>query len=166
MTQQYPGGYYPPNPNIPGLPPAPTPPQQRRRWPWVVGGVIAFFVLVGSCNAANRPTNTGQPYYGPAGAPTAAAPTSPGAPPVKSGPLTQFGDGQYEVGVDVVAGRYKTPGSGEPGIWGACYWERAKNDSGDFSSIISNENLQGPGTVALKPGEFFKTNGGCNWTKQ
>lgn len=165
MTAQFPGGYYP-NPNIPGIPPAPMPPKQRRRWPWVIGGIVAFFVLVGACNSA-RPSNTGQPYYGPSGSTAGAtARKGPATPAKPSGPLTQFGDGQYEVGVDIAAGRYKTPGSGGSGIMESCYWERAKNDSGDFGSIISNENLQGPGTVSLKAGEFFKTNGGCNWTKQ
>ena len=31
-------------------------PKKKRRWPWVVGGVFAFFLVVGSCNAALNPT--------------------------------------------------------------------------------------------------------------
>jgi hypothetical protein len=65
-----------------------------------------------------------------------------------------------------VPGRYKTPGSGGSGILDSCYWERAKNDSGEFSSIISNDNLNGPGSITVKSGEFVKSNGGCVWTKQ
>lgn len=162
-TPQYPVPPYSPY----GYPGHAQPPNNKKtpKWPFIVGGLIAFIVLVGACGGS-RTTTSSAPYYGPAGttaAPTAAAQQAPAKP---AGPLTQFGDGTYEVGVDVTPGRYKTPGSGGEGIWESCYWERAENDTGDFGSIISNENLQGPGTVTLKKGEFFKTNGGCKWTKQ
>jgi hypothetical protein len=39
-----------------------------------------------------------------------AAKTDSAAPAKPAGPATQFGDGTYQVGVDVAAGRYKTPG--------------------------------------------------------
>ena len=164
-----------PPPYVPA-PSGPPPKQRRARWPWVVAATAVLLIGFGSCGASTRTSSDTPPYYGPSGSTAVAkggasvakgAPAAPAAPaPAPSGPLTRFGDGTYEVGVDVAAGRYKTPGSGEPGIWGSCYWERSKNDSGSFDSIISNENLQGPGSVSLKPGEFFKTNGGCQWTKQ
>jgi len=88
--------------------------------------------------------------------------TSPAKP---AGPATSFGDGTYEVGVDVVAGRYKTQGPTDD-LFKNCYWQRTKDDSGQFRSIIANGNTQGPGSVTIKAGEFFQTSGGCNWAKQ
>ena len=138
-------------------------------WPYIAGAVVLVLGIIGACSPSSTSSrgSSGAPYRGPGGgatvattAPGHAAPAATAAAAKPSGPLTAFGDGTYEVGVDVAAGRYKTPG----GSW--CYWERARNDSGDFGSIISNDNLQGPGTVSNRPGEFFKTSGGCQWTKQ
>ncbi|MFE0509280.1 hypothetical protein [Streptomyces sp. NPDC058964] len=58
------------------------------------------------------------------------------------------------------AGTYKTAGPDDE--WG-CYWERAKDASGEFGSIIANNNLDGPGRVPLNSGEYFKTNRCQEW---
>ena len=47
-----------------------------------------------------------------------------------------------------------------------CYWQRTKDDSGDFNSIIANDLFKGPGSVTVKKGEFVKLTGGCTWNKQ
>ena len=88
--------------------------------------------------------------------------TASGAP---AAPATQIGDGTYQVGVDMVARRYKTPGPTDD-LFKNCYWERTRDDSGQFGSIIANDNTHGPGSVTVKSGEFFQTSGGCVWTKQ
>jgi hypothetical protein len=81
----------------------------------------------------------------------------------KPGPATSFsGEGEYVVGEDIKAGTYKT--AGPDGGFG-CYWERAKNASGEFASIIANNNLNGPGRVTLNSGEYFKTNRCQAWQK-
>ena len=90
----------------------------------------------------------------------AAAPTPPG------GAATSIKDGTYEVGKDIAAGRYKTPGPPTNATIKDCYWQRTKDDSGELQSIISSGDAQGPGSVTVKAGEFFQTSGGCNWTKQ
>lgn len=113
-----------------------------------------------SAPAASAPAYDSLPTY------EAPAPAVEQAPVLPSGPLTTFSDGTYEVGVDVEPGRYKTPGSGGSGIFESCYWERASNDSGEFSAIKANDNITGPGSITVKSGEFVKTNGGCVWTKQ
>ncbi|MFD1047546.1 hypothetical protein ACFQ1S_19370 [Kibdelosporangium lantanae] len=59
---------------------------------------------------------------------------------------------------DIPAGRLKTTGSSH------CYYARLKNDSGDFNAIIANNNLNGPGSVTVKAGEFFEVEGTCEWT--
>lgn len=77
---------------------------------------------------------------------------------------TSFGDGTYLVGTDIAAGSYKTKGDSDFGV--GCYWERAKDDSGEFGSIISNDYADGPSRVTIKTGEYFKASGGCTWDKQ
>ncbi|WP_240926383.1 hypothetical protein [Streptomyces sp. JB150] len=79
------------------------------------------------------------------------------------GPATRFsGEGEYSVGEDIKAGTYKTVGPEDE--WG-CYWERAKDASGEFGAIIANNNLQGPGRVTLNDGEYFKTNRCQEWQR-
>lgn len=81
----------------------------------------------------------------------------------KPGPATTFpGEGEYLVGEDIKPGTYKTAGS-EDEL--GCYWERAKNASGEFGSIIANNILNGPGRVTLNKGEYFKTNRCQEWKK-
>jgi hypothetical protein len=81
----------------------------------------------------------------------------------KPGPATSLsGEGEYVVGEDIQAGTYKTAG---PEDEFGCYWERAKDASGEFDAIIANNNLNGPGRVTLNSGEYFKTNRCQEWTK-
>lgn len=97
--------------------------------------------------------------------PVPAAPAPPPAP-VETGPASSVSDGTYQVGVDVVAGRYKTDGPGSTSIMDSCYLQRSKDDSGEFGSIIANDNVTGPSSVTVKKGEFVTFRGGCTWTRQ
>lgn len=99
----------------------------------------------------------------PSQAPVAAAPAAPAAP---AGPATEASAGTYEVGVDLAAGRYKTPGPGSKEVLDSCYYARRKDDSGNLSAVIANQIVQGPSTVTIKKGEFLELSGGCTWTKQ
>lgn len=76
-----------------------------------------------------------------------------------SGPASVIAEGQYEVGVDVVAGKYRTAGPNE-NVTGMCYVERARNASGELGAIISNDLVRGPKTITIKVGEFV-TNTDC-----
>ncbi len=81
----------------------------------------------------------------------------------EAGPLSSIsGDGEYLVGEDMKAGTYKTAG---PGDEFGCYWERAKDASGELDSITANNNLDGPGRVTVNHGEIFKTNDCLDWSK-
>jgi hypothetical protein len=83
-------------------------------------------------------------------------------PKGENGPQTAFsGDGQYLVGEDIKPGTYKTAGADGS----SCYWARLKNASGEFTSIIANDNIQGQTRVALKKGEFFETSGCQDWKR-
>lgn len=76
------------------------------------------------------------------------------------GPLVEFGAGTWEVGVDVVAGKYKTLGSDN------CYWARLRNNDGSTDDIIDNNIGAGPQTVTIKDGEYFETQRCGTWTRQ
>jgi hypothetical protein len=147
------------------------PPAPKKKWPWVVGGIVGFLVLVSAINGGSKSTPTVGVQPSASGAvnaqPADQAQLVPSqAPAAPAGPGTTMGAGTYEVGPDIVPGRYKTQGSGKEGFFGSCYFQRAKNDSGEFSAIISNDFFQGPGSVTVKKGEFLKLTGECVWTKQ
>ncbi|WP_225839960.1 hypothetical protein [Streptomyces sp. NK08204] len=159
-------------------------PAGRRRG-WLRYGAVALvslFIGVG-IGSGDGSADTGKGAAGTEAAPrptvtvteTAAAAGSKPAPTVtrtvtakpkktqKSGPVAGFsGEGEYLVGEDIKAGTYKT--AGPDGEWG-CYWERAKDASGEFGSIIANDNLEGPGRVTLNQGEYFKTNRCQEWKR-
>lgn len=76
-----------------------------------------------------------------------------------------FGSGSYEVGVDIPSGTFKTDGPPEESVIDGCYWERAKNASGDFGAIIANDYITGPSRVDVEAGEIIKFTGDCGWYK-
>jgi hypothetical protein len=69
-----------------------------------------------------------------------------------------FGDGSYQVGVDVQAGTYHTNGAGD-----LCY-----ADTTDASGAILDQEVQhGPVTFVIDPGaNIFKSSGCGTWTKR
>jgi hypothetical protein len=107
-------------------------------------------------------TATGDPKA----ATTKAATTKPAPaepkPTKKPGPPASFdGDGEYLVGEDIAPGTDRTAGPADFG----CYWERDRDSSGEFKSIIANDNLSGSGRVTVRKGEIFKTQGCQTWKK-
>lgn len=66
-----------------------------------------------------------------------------------------FGNGVWEVGVDIQPGKYKTAGSAD------CYWKKG-DPTGE---IIDNEIVHGPATVIIEPSVFTFTSNRCGtWT--
>ncbi|GHH95060.1 hypothetical protein [Streptomyces capillispiralis] len=171
-----------------GTPTGPgQPAHSRRRWlKYGAVALVSLFVGVGigagsgsadtveetgDSKAAPRPTVTitetaGAEAPEPAPTVTETVTETVTAKPKKTkkpGPATRFsGDGEYLVGEDMKAGTYKTAGPADE--WG-CYWERAKDASGEFEAIITNNNLTGQGRVTLNNGEYFKTNGCQEWKR-
>jgi hypothetical protein len=84
--------------------------------------------------------------------------TQPPAAP--AGPATTVGDGVYQIGADVAAGRYKTtgPSDGMP-----CYY--AILNSTSATDIATNNVLQGAGYLTAPAGKYPQLTGGCTWTK-
>ncbi|MFF0108867.1 hypothetical protein [Streptomyces hirsutus] len=173
-----------------GTPTGPArPPKQRGRWlKYGAVALVSLFIGVGIGSSGDgtaaadpaaagtksgpRPTATVTETAKAADdgdakpAPTVTETETVTAKPKKTkepGPATSFsGEGEYVVGEDIKAGTYKTAGA--DGDFG-CYWERAKDASGEFGSIIANNNLNGPGRVTLNTGEYFKTNRCQEWKR-
>ncbi|MGW5433343.1 hypothetical protein ACWET9_40165 [Streptomyces sp. NPDC004059] len=176
---------HPPNPATPHwatqhpttYTPAPQPAKPSRRTAWLTHGAVAAVALClgaaaggggakGDGNAAAAPaaTVTATAKAAAAPAPTVTATkTVTAKPPKPKGPATTVaGDGEYLVGTDMKPGTYRTAGPDNSPL---CYWERAKDSTGDFDSIIANNNLQGSGRVTVHKGEVFKTTGCQKWAK-
>ena len=170
----------------PGLPAqAPKPPKNPRRWPWGVGGLAVGLLVGGAIASATVPsTAVTAAASAPARTVTVTAPpppprtitvTVPAPPPETvtveaprstaagpSGPLTTFGEGTWEVGVDIAPGKYKTTGS--TGI--SCYYARLKQNDGSLHDIIDNNIQDGPVTVVIKSSDgYFETRGCEDWVK-
>ncbi|MDP9609482.1 hypothetical protein [Streptomyces demainii] len=67
------------------------------------------------------------------------------------------GDGTLQVGTDVRPGTYRTTGNTN----GMCYWERAKNSSGQPDAILANDNVTGSSYVTIKASDKIFTSQGC-----
>lgn len=151
----------------------------------LVLGVVAVFIIIGSiinASGGSQPSSgvqdefTGQATTD-AALPTQAAevpvtpaPTPPPAPqptdpPKPAGPASSMDEGTFVVGTDIVAGTYKTSGPNGDNPVG-CYWERLKDTSGNFESIIANDISKGPTTITISRSDgAFKTTACKTWHK-
>lgn len=105
--------------------PQPSPPRNRRVWPWILAAPAAI-VIVG-CGNIGATT----PAAGPA-TPTATRADTP--PLTAAGPQTSFGDGTWVVGEDIQPGTYKSAGA-QQGIFELCSVTTLAGDTSD-SAII------------------------------
>ncbi len=165
----------------PGVPVAPQPPAKKKTSPWLWVGLAVFGVfcvipmIVGMVQAIVNPDSKSSSSDRPADKPAAAAETTPVVttaasptptlspdppppPPAPAGPKTSFEAGMYEVGVDIKAGTYTC----KPDAGSSMYWERAKDATGEFGSIIANDNVRSgaQAIVTVKAKEFFTVNRG------
>ncbi|MEU6354704.1 hypothetical protein ABZ896_36210 [Streptomyces sp. NPDC047072] len=70
------------------------------------------------------------------------------------------GSGDFEVGSEVKPGTYRTTGNSD----GMCYWERAKDASGEMDSLLANDNVTGTSYVTVKAGDkIFSTSDCKDW---
>lgn len=125
--------------------------------------MAGFIAVVGDPNAtpslpiASQTQTTSEPEQ--TKSPAAVAVTTSSPAPAKP---KVWGAGMYKVGEDISAGSYKTSNPNDE--W--CYWERLKNDSGEFSAIIANDIVPGPGRMKIvATDKFVKFTGGCEWVK-
>ncbi|MQA13107.1 MAG: hypothetical protein GEV09_02770 [Pseudonocardiaceae bacterium] len=89
---------------------------------------------------------------------------APEAAPQAGAPAEgSIGPGVHVVGTDIEPGSYRTDGPSDP-AFPYCYWARLSDTTGDFESIITNGNPQGPATVTIEPGDgAFDTSGCAAW---
>jgi hypothetical protein len=77
-----------------------------------------------------------------------------------SGPLAEFGDGLFLIGVDVQPGTYKTDGP-DGSNSGGCYWSRTDTRG----TVIQNDVINEPGSVTVKKGERMDSAGCLPWLR-
>jgi hypothetical protein len=150
-------------PPIPQTPP----PERRRRWPWVAGGLVALVVLLSVCVAAVSSGSSTKSTGGVNATPTPATKASAAAAAQTTAPTTApkpqyvtFHDGTLRVGQDVQPGTYRTR-SGSPG----CYFARLKGFSGQLEDIAANGNTNGPAVVTITAADKgFQSRGCATWT--
>ncbi len=86
--------------------------------------------------------------------------------PEPEGPAA-IGNGVHRVGEDIEPGTYSTEGPDPDGLLPMCYYARLSGLSGELDDIISNNNIEGPGTVVVDAGDAaLELSGGCEWTLQ
>lgn len=143
---------------------SPPAPSKHRRWPWIVGIIVAFFFGIG-IGESGQPTPTTPPTVsepspaGPVAVPQP-APVLPSTPPVPAGPADTIDqDGTYVIGTELQPGTYHTSPAGE------CYWARLSSTANE-SDIIANHIATGPTTVTIdKTDAAFLSQGCGTWTK-
>jgi hypothetical protein len=78
-----------------------------------------------------------------------------------------IGNGIHQVGNDIEPGTYSTEGPDPDDLFPFCYYARLSGLSGELDDIISNNNIEGPGTVVVAEGDVaLELSGGCEWTLQ
>ena len=74
-------------------------------------------------------------------------------------PATTFGDGVWQVGIDIEPGTYSTLGSDR------CYWQRLSGFSGNFSDLLANDSPEGRSIVEILPTDIGFDSARCGeWT--
>lgn len=121
--------------------PAPAAPRARRRWPVAVGGLAAGLAVgtAGAIGAVEATTTHATPV--PVGSRVVVANVS-----VPGRVLTAFGDGTWQVGVDVAPGTYASAGGAD------CHHARSTRSGADGG---------GPTTVVLTARDGWFTTAGC-----
>ncbi|MGW2700649.1 hypothetical protein [Streptomyces sp. NPDC001340] len=128
-----------------------------------LGAVVGVVVIgVVSANAGSDGSDTGSGSKDS----SASATHQPGGKKVSGGAKAAEkkaafgGNGDYQVGSDIKPGTYRTTGNTD----GMCYWERAKDASGDTDSILANDNVTGTSYVTVKAGDkLFKSTDCKDW---
>jgi len=92
---QYPYGQQPPAdaPYYGQQPPVSQPPKKRRKWPWIVGGIVAFLIVISAVSGHGSDSNKSEPSNTGSGGTSVAAKPSKGA---LAGMNTPVRDGKFE----------------------------------------------------------------------
>jgi hypothetical protein len=149
--------------------------RKRKRWLWVLGCAVFLILIISLSTCSAKPAtsvNTGGVNNLPTShvfVPPVVSSAVAGATLGQQAPPPQpagIGDGTYEVGADMPAGKYKTTGPSPLDYYPNCYFARLKHNDGSAGDIIDNNNSKGPVVVTVKVGEYFETTGCASWVKQ
>jgi hypothetical protein len=138
-------------------------------WPWLVltvaGLVVTAVAAIVGTVASRADPEEGAPAAAPRVTVTATqfetrtvTETVTEKPP--PGPVSEFADGLFVVGVDVQPGTYRTDGPNGSNS-GGCYWSR----TGARDDVIANGVLNKPGTVTVQKGERIDSAGCRPWRR-
>jgi hypothetical protein len=131
----------------------------------VLGTVIALVSPAGDNGTANSPQPaasiqaTSEPTTTPPSATTAPA-ASVAAPPAVS---ATFGEGTYEVGVEIAPGQYKSAGASDSAFMFSSW--STKDGSGKLLDFGTANGATEQQIVTLKQGQVFDSSGCKAWTK-
>jgi hypothetical protein len=91
---------------------------------------------------------------------TRCAPWSADLSAITTSPTAPFGDGTWQVGIDIAPGTWRSAGGT------TCYWQRMRGFSGTSSDIIANDNA-GPSTIVEigASDKAFSSSRCGTWTK-
>jgi hypothetical protein len=137
--------------------PAPTPQtsKKRRKWPFVVGAIIAIGVVISIANggsntpatvSANTPETTSVPnrIRG-----AEEYPATNAAAPAKVDPLTH--DGTWFVGSEIQPGTYRTAKAADAAAMG--YWARCSDAACEVGAGLI-QNGMAPGLLEIAPTDY------------
>ncbi|MFJ3878327.1 hypothetical protein ACIPW5_12795 [Streptomyces sp. NPDC090077] len=108
-----------------------------------------------SSSSSSSSSTGGSPKAGSGGGTQSPKPAEPKKDAKKA---AMRGSGTFQVGSDLQPGTYRTTGNKGLG----CYWERAKDASGEVESIIANDNVVGTSYVTVQAGDKLFKSTGCN----
>ncbi|MFD7442350.1 hypothetical protein [Streptomyces sp. NPDC059909] len=142
---------------------APQQPQQKRNWfarHKVLTGLGAVVVVIAIASAAGGGDGTEPTAKGKQEQPAKQAGGKQEGKQEKKKAAAISGDGDFEVGKDIQPGLYRTSGNDD----GMCYWERAKDSSGEMDSLLANDNVTGTSYVTVKASDkVFKSSDCKDW---
>lgn len=158
---------------------------RKRVWLRLLLALGVLLLLLFACAVATSggvqdgygAARTEGPVSIPGGAEPGAVPAPPPNPdnssgvaedgPGASGPLTEFGDGNWEIGVDIAPGKYKSAGPALDYEGAACFAQTTKEGNGEIGDIAKQEVVNGPITfiIPAKGVKFFESTGCQTWKK-
>lgn len=145
--------------------------KHSKKMTWAFFGAIAFVLcaigtLLVTKGNADPATPTPGRVVGSAAATAAKKVPASGKATTTVPPMVKVGQGTWEVGVDVPAGKYKTKGAIEGPLM-LCYWDvRMGSEDGKIGAQGVKNQANAQGLVTLKKGQFFTTSGCQDWTKR
>ena len=147
----------------------------RRHIGWALGATAILSMFVGCMVGSSSSTRTSAVSSPPSNTVTKTVTAEPSsitvekeasAPQISGGPRTTFGDGTWEIGVDIAPGKYKSAGPDSSGM-GSCFAQTEKTGDGSLGDIKDQDVSRGPMTFTIPANgvRIFKTNGCQDWKK-